>query len=266
MKNFLYKLNNLSLVSDKHKISLLSLILASLFCKMELFGLLSVVASILCYKFIEKEELKHRCFFGVVIFSIFWMILLCKNPIFFIIFICTISCYAYNEALNLFNKGFPSYKFNNFLAILYVIFPFSLLMIMKFNKIGVAIIIWGLLIVVASDVGAFFTGRLIGGKKLCPSISPNKTISGLVGGVICAVVISILFFIAKGINTISFGNFILLSILSSLLSIAGDIFESWLKRRAGLKDSSDLIPYHGGILDRADSIIPVIIILYFFCF
>jgi phosphatidate cytidylyltransferase len=108
------------------------------------------------------------------------------------------------------------------------------------------------LILVATDTGAFFTGRAIGGPKLAPAISPNKTWSGSIGGLLSAVLVSYLFeaYVPSYSMPISFW---LVALLVSIMGQIGDLFESHMKRRAGVKDSGTLLPGHGGILDRVDS-------------
>lgn len=104
--------------------------------------------------------------------------------------------------------------------------------------------------VIGTDIGAYFTGRLLGGPKLAPRISPNKTWSGAIGGVVAAVVMG-----TVGLLVIT-GDpaFVYIPVLAvlSVCSQIGDLTESWLKRRAGIKDSGHLIPGHGGFLDRFD--------------
>lgn len=112
-------------------------------------------------------------------------------------------------------------------------------------------------LVVSVDSGAYLAGRFVGGAKIAPAISPSKTWSGLFGGMLLAVVwvISLHFFWAH-----SFPNVVEQTIMTCALALAaqgGDFFESWLKRNAGVKDSSDLIPGHGGLLDRLDGYLPV---------
>ncbi len=108
--------------------------------------------------------------------------------------------------------------------------------------------------VIATDVGAYCTGRTIGGPKIAPSISPSKTWSGLLGGMVCAGAILILLVKIGGIDA----NLAFVFIAGALLAIvaqAGDFLESWMKRRAGVKDSSNLIPGHGGFFDRVDGLL-----------
>jgi phosphatidate cytidylyltransferase len=111
-----------------------------------------------------------------------------------------------------------------------------------------------LVIIAAADVGAFFTGRTIGGPKLAPSISPGKTRSGAIGGLVCAMLLTAL--AASLIPTSPFTPVAagLLALGLAMLSIGGDLFISLLKRQRGIKDSSSLLPGHGGILDRFDSL------------
>ena len=119
--------------------------------------------------------------------------------------------------------------------------------------------------VVLVDVGAYFAGRTIGGPKIAPAISPSKTWAGLLGGVIGATIALIVYF-GLGGAAAGYRNFSGLPMVIELLPFGaaiavvaqiGDFFESWLKRRAGVKDSSNLIPGHGGVLDRIDGLLAV---------
>ena len=120
-------------------------------------------------------------------------------------------------------------------------------------------------VVWATDIGAFVFGRLIGGPKIAPSISPSKTWAGLAGGIITvAAVILIIFTIRTEQWPNQWGIALPLSMIGALLiaviAQAGDFFESWLKRRAGMKDSGSIIPGHGGLFDRIDGLLPVAIL------
>ena len=112
-------------------------------------------------------------------------------------------------------------------------------------------------IVVATDTGAYFSGRAIGGPKIAPSISPSKTWAGLGGGMLAAAVFLTAFAIYGGQYR---GWFPLGGAALAVVAQAGDFFESWMKRRAGVKDSGKLIPGHGGLYDRLDGLLPVIIL------
>jgi phosphatidate cytidylyltransferase len=115
-------------------------------------------------------------------------------------------------------------------------------------------------IVVATDVGAYFSGRAIGGPKIAPKISPSKTWAGLAGGMTAAGLVSFAFFYSNVADrAFSYMGVVALLIgaMLAVLAQTGDFFESWLKRRAGVKDSSNLIPGHGGVFDRVDGLLPV---------
>jgi len=110
------------------------------------------------------------------------------------------------------------------------------------------LLIWG------ADSGAYFFGKKWGKHKLLPNVSPGKTWEGLMGALLITVVISILGFFDLVIPFSRWPLPLLLALITVLFSILGDLFESMLKRRAGLKDSGRLLPGHGGILDRIDSL------------
>lgn len=120
---------------------------------------------------------------------------------------------------------------------------------------GATLFFWMVAVVVATDVGAYFAGRGIGGPKLAPRISPAKTWSGLAGGAVCAALAGILVLAATG-----GGSYIGIALASGALAVvaqAGDLIESALKRHVGVKDASGLIPGHGGVLDRLDGFLTV---------
>jgi phosphatidate cytidylyltransferase len=112
-----------------------------------------------------------------------------------------------------------------------------------------------LAIVWAADTGAYFTGRAFGRRKLAPRISPNKTVEGLAGGMLAAVTVALVGAALLGTSTAMLPLVALVAFLVVLFSVVGDLFESLLKRHVGAKDSGDLIPGHGGLLDRLDSVL-----------
>lgn len=124
--------------------------------------------------------------------------------------------------------------------------------------------------VIAVDTFAYFFGRTLGGPKIAPKISPSKTWAGLLGGVVgaSAWLATFIYFAARqmsGPTTIGFemselGTIIGIGALLAVAAQSGDFLESWLKRKAGVKDSSNLIPGHGGVFDRTDGMIPVALI------
>ena len=120
---------------------------------------------------------------------------------------------------------------------------------------GHAWLLVALLIVWAADTGAYFAGRKFGRHKLSPRISPNKTIEGLVGGALAGVLVGVVGGVVAGTATAKLPAVALVALAVVLASAVGDLFESLLKRHAGVKDSGDLIPGHGGLLDRMDSVL-----------
>ncbi len=112
-----------------------------------------------------------------------------------------------------------------------------------------------LAVVWAADTGAYFVGRKFGKRKLAPRVSPNKTIEGLVGGVLAGTIVGCLMAVLAGATTAQLPAVALVAVVAVLFSVIGDLFESLLKRHAGVKDSGHLIPGHGGILDRIDGVL-----------
>jgi phosphatidate cytidylyltransferase len=117
-----------------------------------------------------------------------------------------------------------------------------------------------LCLVWAADTGAYFTGRRFGGRwfggrKLAPRISPNKTLEGLAGGLALAMVVAVVGAPLAGAQAAQLPAVALVALATAGFSVAGDLFESLLKRHVGVKDSGDLIPGHGGVLDRIDSVL-----------
>lgn len=112
-----------------------------------------------------------------------------------------------------------------------------------------------LAVVWAADSGAYFAGRAFGKHKLAPRVSPNKTIEGLVGGVIAGILAGIGFSLLAGVETAKLPALIAVTVVTVLFSVEGDLFESLLKRHVGAKDSGNLIPGHGGVLDRIDGVL-----------
>lgn len=116
-------------------------------------------------------------------------------------------------------------------------------------------------VVWATDILAYFVGRAVGGPKLAPAISPGKTWSGAAGGTVAAVVAGI--FVAGQLGSpLGWAALLALTLVLSVVSQGGDLFESWIKRRFGAKDSSQLIPGHGGVMDRVDGLATAAFVLF----
>lgn len=112
---------------------------------------------------------------------------------------------------------------------------------------GIESLLWLLVVVAGADVGAYFVGKSIGVTKFCAT-SPNKTLEGVAGGVITAAILGTIF----SLDQFGFWSGLFISTLVAVASVFGDLFESYLKREANVKDSGDILPGHGGILDRTD--------------
>jgi phosphatidate cytidylyltransferase len=136
---------------------------------------------------------------------------------------------------------------------LYIGAPAFALMVLEWARFD--LVFWAMLVTWSTDIFAYFAGRSIGGPKLAPRISPNKTWAGLIGGMVGAAIVG-------GIAAWLFGLdllFVLAGAPMGLLSQLGDLYESKVKRRLGVKDSGTLLPGHGGVLDRVDGLLPVAI-------
>ncbi len=145
---------------------------------------------------------------------------------------------------------------------LYVGLPIMALLWMRGLEGGLLLAFWALATVWATDIGAYFAGRSIGGPKIAPKISPNKTWAGLFGGMLGALALGWVLMRWAGLPR----ELALFGPVLAVFAQAGDFFESWMKRRAGVKDSGTLLPGHGGALDRLDGAVtslPIAALLVF---
>ena len=118
------------------------------------------------------------------------------------------------------------------------------------------LLLWVFIVTWATDIGAYFVGRALGNKKLAPAISPNKTVAGLYGGVAAATLLGGAWVLYRDLNH----ALIVLAPIFAASAQGGDLFESWMKRQAGVKDSGTWLPGHGGVLDRLDGLVPVAVL------
>lgn len=145
----------------------------------------------------------------------------------------------------------------------YPVAPFLLAILLNQNNEYRFMLIFLVVCVATHDTGAYVAGKLFGKDKLCPTISPGKTWQGFFGG--CVSVAVLLFFgTLYTASEISAMSILLVAATIAVVATAGDLFESWLKRRAGLKDSGFLLPGHGGFLDRFDGMMSCMYLLYFY--
>ncbi len=149
------------------------------------------------------------------------------------------------------------------LGILYIGAPVCLLLWLRgAPEIGLGLVLWLCFSVWATDVGAYAVGRLVGGPRLAPAISPNKTWSGTIGGAASAVVVGVVAAVVLGAERPAAAAALALAV--SVTAQLGDLFESMMKRQFGVKDSSRLIPGHGGMLDRVDGLLAAVPIFALF--
>jgi phosphatidate cytidylyltransferase len=136
----------------------------------------------------------------------------------------------------------------------------SLALLRGADKSGLVAILFLFAVVWATDILAYFVGRAVGGPKLAPAISPGKTWSGAIGGIIGGLIAGLAVAVLAGSPHL--GLMVPVVLLLSVVSQIGDLFESWVKRRHGVKDSSHLIPGHGGVMDRVDGLVVAALALY----
>ncbi len=150
---------------------------------------------------------------------------------------------------------------------LYALVPSAAFLLINENH-GGEVVLWMMIVIWSMDIGAYFAGKNIGGPKMSPKISPNKTWSGLIGGTVAAMCLGTIYvYYLVEPNIVLFENATILLILSGLLGIlsqVGDLAESAVKRTFAVKDSGSIIPGHGGVMDRVDGVLfvaPAVLIL-----
>ena len=204
-----------------------------------------------------KLELKQRIFTSIILLLLLTLIFFDNNLLLITLFIFTIISSL--EFIKLMAKIFKKNKFlryiSNIIFITYILFFSFTLYSLILNYYTKSFLLLALLICVFSDVGGFVFGKIFKGRKLT-KISPNKTITGSIGSFILSI-FCILIFISLGFLKISLA-IIIFALITSFFCQAGDIFISYLKRKAKVKDTGNLLPGHGGILDRIDGILFVV--------
>jgi len=154
-------------------------------------------------------------------------------------------------------------------GLVYILLPLSLVPFITQNQltgneynpeilIGVLFVIW------TYDTGAYISGILLGKHKMAPSISPKKSWEGFFGGMVFALLVAMIF--ARYTNLLNLSDWIILSFIIVLMGTAGDLFESLIKREAGIKDSGKIMPGHGGILDRFDSLLLILPFVFLYLY
>lgn len=232
-------------------------------------GLLSILG---LYEFIHIKETKKDFPFLMKVFAYLMVIFFTLNNFKAIDFVYSLDykvmafiIFAFLTPMVFINDN-KKYNLNDALfligAVLFIGLSFNLLIITR--NYDITYVIYLLLITTVTDVFALFTGMLIGKHKLAPAISPKKTVEGLVGGVFMGVVAATAFYFTVINSSISLVILILITVVLALIGQIGDLVFSSIKRYYNKKDFSDLIPGHGGILDRFDSLIFVVLAFILF--
>jgi len=203
----------------------------------------------------------YRFITGLFLGSLFWLAFAWLPPVYFsiILFLILLQIILF-EWKRLFNVSKPIFWV---LMPIYPILPFTLLIIMNQDLVYRELLFFLFVLVFSFDTGSYIVGSLIGKHKIAPSISPGKTSEGLIGGYIFAIIGFKLMLWEQGIAK-KLPFILWFSLVLCALSLAGDLFESWLKRRAQIKDSGNILPGHGGFLDRFDGIMFVVFFFYYY--
>ncbi|NQY30197.1 MAG: CDP-archaeol synthase [Flavobacteriaceae bacterium] len=235
-------------------------------------GLMFVFAGISCWEFNNLLKVNNfRTYFQLVIIAYFTYLALTietqsSNIVFFILAIGTLVTHLFltNNLFKL-KKIKENSVLKQQLPLLYVLIPFSLLALTPsiINNTYNPYIIFGILIIIwSNDTFAYLIGKNFGRRKLFEKISPKKTKEGFIGGMLFGIIAALI--IAITTSSLSILHWMVLSIIISIFGTIGDLVASKFKREANIKDSSNLIPGHGGFLDRLDSLIFVSSFVYLY--
>jgi phosphatidate cytidylyltransferase len=172
----------------------------------------------------------------------------------FAVFVAAVATAMFYEWTRLVRDWGPVWYISGFF---YAVLPaLALLWVRERDAHGLELLVWIFLVTWSTDIGAYFVGRSLGKRKLAPSISPGKTVEGLCGGIAAAILIGGAWVLAMVLGR----PLLALAPLLAIAAQAGDLFESSMKRRAGVKDSGSWLPGHGGVLDRLDGLVPVAVL------
>ncbi|MDP4162669.1 MAG: phosphatidate cytidylyltransferase [Bacillota bacterium] len=252
-----------------------AVIAAALFLPIVIYGgvpiiiLAYLLATVGLYEFLKMRKLEVLSVPGAISFLVLWVTMLPQeyqhilNVFYFSkteLAIMAVFLYLIYTVATKNRFTFDDVAFSVFAA-LYVGIGFYSFYETRHN--GLLYIFYSLFIIWATDSGAYFVGKAMGKNKLWPEISPNKTVEGSVGGVVCAIAVAALFILLTDIHA-SFWQLVGITALLSIFGQLGDLVESAFKRHYNVKDSGSILPGHGGILDRFDSLLFVWPLLHFF--
>ncbi|TMU87756.1 phosphatidate cytidylyltransferase [Bacillus sp. BHET2] len=252
-----------------------AVVAAAIFLPIIIFGelpfvlLMYLIASISLY---EALKMRGQWIFtipGLLSLALLWVFLIPREAIEIITdfgyskielaFLAVLLFLTYTVATkNRFNFDDVAYSI---LCVLYVGIGYYYFMEIRLEY-GVQFVFYALFIIWATDSGAYFIGKAMGKKKLWPEISPNKTIEGFVGGIVCAVIVGVIMTFFADLD-MSIPKLMIVTAILSVFGQVGDLVESALKRHYKVKDSGQMLPGHGGMLDRFDSLLFVLPLLHF---
>jgi len=208
--------------------------------------------AVLYFAFDEASRLwKVNSEDSLVFLAITWVVAYFFNDpvlLVFLVLLVMASKLAYDKSIS--KEAFLPFIY----PVVSILFIWSL-----YLNFGITSLMWLLVVVALTDVGAYYVGRKFGKTSFSPT-SPNKTLEGVFGGIALSSIVGGI--IIASSSEIGFFASLLLALLTSVASVFGDLFESYLKREAGVKDSGDLIPGHGGVLDRIDGFLFASVMLY----
>ena len=221
-----------------------------------ILGFLYLVFIVAMYEMLKITKINILNKVLTVILSIFVALILTNN-VSLAILVMAISLFWW--LINIYIiVNYPRKKPNNFFAIinitLFVTPIFSLYFLQAIN--GKVLLL--LLIVASADIFAYFSGKKFGKHKLAPKVSSGKTIEGLIGGIFGVILVTLFWLNYNNIELINYWRYLLIAIGTGIFSVAGDLYESIYKREVGVKDSGNVLPGHGGVLDRIDGLLGAI--------
>ncbi|MFA9558051.1 phosphatidate cytidylyltransferase [Evansella sp. AB-rgal1] len=227
-----------------------------------------LLATIAMNELLKMKQMKWSSPMGILSFVLMWILLIPTNVISFEwlhidkleMFLLLIVVLL---ALTVITKNKFTFDEAGFIILssVYIGFGFHYFIYTRFLEQGLAVLFFILILVWATDSGAYFTGKSFGKNKLWPDISPNKTIEGAIGGIALAFLVGVIYTVYIPIFS-SWLSTVVFILVVSISGQLGDLVESALKRHYAVKDSGQVLPGHGGILDRFDSLIFVMPILY----
>jgi phosphatidate cytidylyltransferase len=199
------------------------------------------------------NELLVRTLTGIILITIALLAAVQGGDLlaYFVAAIATLMFYEWTRIVRGWGPGWYAGGF------IYALLPaLALLWIRERDEHGLYLLIWTFIVTWSTDIGTYFAGRSVGKRKLAPSISPNKTVEGLYGGIAAATLFGGAWTLATDLGR----PLLALAPVLAVAAQAGDLFESGMKRRAGVKDSGVWLPGHGGVLDRLDGLVPVAVL------